>query len=336
MAVISYKEVLHEIKDERTVHLLLGNGFSIGCDPVFKYQSLYEIAVKKGLSENAQAVFKTLGTNNFEGVMRVLDDSDWVARQYGLIQGGPSALIRDLEIVKTALVEAIADSHLEHSGKVSEKKKAAATKFFSRFHNVFTTNYDLVAYWVVMSGGNKPRYWDGYGEDKNEPDAPYVLFSFQLGSHSGIFYLHGALHLYVKDGEVCKHCWSRTGQPLTGLIRAGLEDGQYPLFVAEGTSEKKLRQIHSNAYLAYALSKLGRVEGTLIVLGHSLSEQDRHLRDTIAGNKKIKRLFISVRDAKNTGKADAAVTSMQLTRQERGLDEFEVAYFSADSADVWK
>ncbi|MCU1382549.1 MAG: hypothetical protein JWL71_1246 [Acidobacteria bacterium] len=333
MAAMDYADVQKSFKGR--THLLLGNGFSIGCDPIFKYQSLYDVAVEKGLSPNAQAVFGRFGTNNFEGVMRVLMDANWVGQQYGLLHGDDSELLKDVEIVRRALVAAIAESHLDYSGSVSDEMKESASAFFYPFYNIFTTNYDLVAYWIVMAGGPHPKYWDGFGEDLDEPDADHVVFSFHVGNHPGIFYMHGALHLYVKEGVVAKHCWSRTGEKLTKLIKAGMADGRNPLFVAEGTSGKKLEQIHTNSYLSYALSKLNRIEGTLVVLGHSLSSQDQHLRDIIAGNKKLKRLFIGVRDAANPAKAKEAVASIELRRDERGHEPLEVQYFTSDSAKVW-
>src|SRR5665647_2623156 len=114
--VITYQEVRERLRAWKTKYLLLGNGFSIGCDPVFQYGSLYEVAVTSGLSPQAQAVFARLGTNNFEGVMRLLDDSHFVATTYGLISGAESRMLDDLETVKKALVSAVANSHLPHSG----------------------------------------------------------------------------------------------------------------------------------------------------------------------------------------------------------------------------
>lgn len=64
--LLTYEQVRRELKN-KTAHLLLGNGFSIACDPVFSYRSLFEEAVKRGLSDRAQRLFERLGTNNFEG-----------------------------------------------------------------------------------------------------------------------------------------------------------------------------------------------------------------------------------------------------------------------------
>jgi hypothetical protein len=333
LPVVSYADVRAAIGNDR-LHLLIGNGFSVACDPVFAYTSLYERAVQKGLSARAQALFTGLGTNNFEGVMHLLDKAHWVARTYGLIDGDQSVMLDDLAIVKNSLVEAIAESHLDNTGDVSEAKKATAKAFFAPYHNIFTTNYDLLAYWVVLSDGH-PEFRDGFGDDPDEPDSPTVVFSFHLGDQKGIFYLHGGLHLFTDAGHVTKHCWSRSGEALTNLIRAGLAEGRYPLFVAEGTADKKLEQIYNSAYLSYALDKLGRITKHLVVFGSSLGESDDHIRRAIARNRKLTHLYLSVRDAANTAKADATVAAIRHLRNDYGLPDITIQLYTTSSAPVW-
>lgn len=334
--LLNYATVRNRLGNGRS-HLLLGNGFSIACDPVFSYPSLYDKAVAAGLSPRAQKVFARLGTNNFEGVMRLLADSHWVARTYGLIDRDRSLMLEDLEVVKSALVEAIARSHLDHTGCVSDDKKQAAAEFIKPYHNVFTTNYDLLLYWVVMHGDGEPTYRDGFGDDPSEPDAPFVVFSFHLGEQEGVFYLHGGLHLYVDAGQVCKHCWSRTGERLTSLIRSGLASGQYPLFVAEGLPKKKLEQVLRSAYLSYAIDKFERVKNRLVVFGHSLGDNDDHVRQAIAGNRNLKELYVGVHrgDRASAETIRSSVAVIQRVRRQRGLAPLDVQYYRSSTANVW-
>jgi hypothetical protein len=260
-----YSDVRASIdKKTKTSHLLVGNGFSIACDPIFQYGSLFDAAVDAGLSPRAQALFERLGTNNFEGVLRLLENAAWAAEQYKAPPEIPKQMRADAEIVKNALIEAVTNAHLPHTGCVTEEKYAAARKFLDPYQNVFTTNYDLLLYWTVLQGG-KSSHQDGFRSDADDPDAPYVIFSERLGSNRGLLYLHGALHLAIADGQLRKHCWNRTGQKLTDHIRNGLAEGVYPLFVAEGTPEKKLEQIQRVGYLWYALDKLARIRGPLVV-----------------------------------------------------------------------
>lgn len=346
MQIIEYAEALASLGAKQK-NLLLGNGFSVGCDPIFRYECLYDRAVQQGLSERAQAVFERIGTNNFEGVLRLLLDADWVAQEYQLLeptQGSP--IVADIDVIKKALVDAVAASHLAHTGLVSASKKNAALRFLSPYHNVFTTNYDLLLYWVVMHQPGAPSFLDGFDSDPDEPEAPYVTFQHRLGGHRGIYFLHGGLHLYDAHGELRKHTWCRTGVPLTDSIRAGLDQGLYPLFVAEGRPEKKLEQIQRSWYLGHCLSKLSRLESPLVVFGHALGESDWHLLSAIARNRKLRRLAVGLygdpRSSSNRQICDSVayaqdrrVEELNAHRTSKVEGELDVLYFSSESANVW-
>ncbi|ACL64461.1 conserved hypothetical protein [Anaeromyxobacter dehalogenans 2CP-1] len=339
--VLTYQDALATLGDRRK-HVLLGNGFSIACDPVFKYGRLYDAAVSAGLSPRAQNVFDYLGTSNFEGVMRLLDDAHWVAETYELVRGR-SQMLDDVDIVKKTLVDAIANSHLEHTGKVPDEKKAAALEFLSPYYNVFTTNYDLLVYWVNMHRREGPIWGDGFREDEDEPDSLYVVFSERLGGQRGMFYLHGALHLYTAGGELRKHTWKRTGTPLTHLIKAGLANKEYPMFVAEGSAKKKLEQIQRNGYLWYALDKLARIEGPLVVFGLSLGDSDSHITQALADNVNMPAILVGLHgDPKSAVNQaiHASVAKMMARRQDlvkrrhRGKT-LEVVYYDSATAKAW-
>lgn len=53
-------------------------------------------------------------------------------------------MMADSAIVKNSLVNAVSTSHLEHSGLVAPDRKERALQFLTIFHNIFTTNYDLL------------------------------------------------------------------------------------------------------------------------------------------------------------------------------------------------
>jgi hypothetical protein len=339
--LIDYESVRKQIGSERS-HLLLGNGFSIACDPVFRYQTLYDVAVAAGLSSKAQAAFERLGTNNFEAVLRLLEDSHWLCRIYGIEDAKAEDMLRDVEVVKNALVTAVTRSHVAHSGLISEENKYAAREFLSSFHNIFTTNYDLLLYWAVLSQPNA-RHGDGFRSDEGDPEAPYVVFAERLGRDRGIFYLHGALHIYVKGGQLRKHTWNRTGQHLTGQIRASLDVGEYPLIVAEGTPQKKLEQIERNGYLWYALDKLHRIEKSLVIYGHSLGASDKHIADAIVSADRLNRIFVGLHgdpDSEGNMAIRAAVSRMKSARAQRSekkpkIQPLDVLYYDSASARPW-
>jgi hypothetical protein len=339
--LMDYQEIHSRINAKRS-YLLLGNGFSIACDPVFRYSSLYESAVAAGLSSRAQLLFERIGTNNFEGVMRLLGEADWMARTYGLVQGNGSQMLEDLEVIKRTLVQAVANSHLEQSGDIEESRKQAAATFFAPYHIVFTTNYDLLPYWVVMAMGNPPPLEDCFRADQNEPDVPYLVFSQRLKEHRGLLHLHGALHLYLEDGELRKHSWARTGRRLTDLIREGLEQRQFPLFVAEGTPEQKLRQIQGNGYLWYCLERLRSIQSPLVIFGHSFGSSDGHILDAIALNIELPEIFVGLHgDPESpTNQSIQAVAQLLIVKRARHSERrkyrpLQVRFYSSDSVPVW-
>jgi hypothetical protein len=341
MKLISYKEIEAEIKNGRT-HLLLGNGFSISCNKIFSYRSLFENAKNKGLSKNAINVFNVLGTNNFEGVLRILDDTYWISNVYYKLADKGKVIIDDIEVIKNTLIETLAESHLEHSGMITDKSKSCALQFLQPYHNIFTTNYDLLLYWVVMYD-KKTKFGDGFRAEYENPDSDSVVFTEHIGGKPGILFLHGALHIFMDGGELRKHCWYRTQTPLIELIRKGLSVKRYPLFVAEGTFDKKLEQIHKNPYLSYCLGKLDRIENRLVIFGHTLGISDKHIANTIARNDKLKELYVGIfkdpqsRVAKETIAMCKYITSQRknLINPSSNIQPLKIIYYDSSTVNIW-
>ncbi len=343
--LITYNDVLREIPN--TKHLLLGNGFSIACNKKFEYPNLFEYVKKTSLNPHVLKVFEYLGTNNFEGVMRLLEDSKWIAKHYELerAKGVKSSISRDLTSIKKSLVSAIAKTHLPNPSTISDDRKNRCVSFLEPYQNVFTTNYDLLLYWVANHGQEKLKEQDGFRASVDDPGAEYLVFSEHLGQNKGILFLHGALHLYVEGGETRKHSWVRSKKSLIELVKNGLENGQYPLFVAEGKAEKKMAQIQRSGYLFYCLGKLERIASPLVIYGLSFSENDRHIIHAIADNRDLDRVFIGLH-----GRIDSRINKqiihignwMMKRRKEhisaakgRRAKELDIKYFSSKTVPVW-
>lgn len=346
MSLPSYDDVLFELGTGRR-HLLLGNGFSIACDSRFSYGSLFDWSKKNGLTERVMAVFEYLGTNNFEGVLRLLEDGGWLTDHYAGKDGAAARdeMAADLEVVKSSLVSALTGTHFARPYDLPEEQLARCRDFLRPFHNIFTLNYDLLLYWVTLSEKALLRR-DCFGASEDEPDAEYCVFQQHLGPNEGILFIHGALHLYLASGEVRKHTWSKTGVPLIDSIRMALQAGQYPLFVAEGMAHKKKQQIERSSYLSYCLSKLTRIQGPLVVYGWAMGDSDQHVLDVLAHNEKLAvicvGLFGDPESEANRATRSAAESLMGRRRmhlQRRNRDEgryaLEIKYFDSGTAPVW-
>lgn len=343
---MTFEQITNELGTGRR-HLLLGNGFSIACDDRFSYGSLFEWAHKNGLNDRVKAVFEYLGTNNFEGVLRLLEDGGWLTEHYGGENGGSvrAEMDSDLSMVKSSLVSALTHTHFARPYDLPEDQLARCQDFLRPFHNVFTLNYDLLLYWVTLSEAALLRR-DCFGACDINSDAEYCVFQEHLGPSQGILFIHGALHLYLAKGQVRKHTWSRTGVPLIDSISSALESGHYPLFVAEGLAHKKKQQIEKSSYLSYCLSKLTRIEGPLVVYGWAMGDSDQHILDALAHNEKLKIIYVGLFGDENSkpnratrSAADSLVDSRQkhLLRRERDQDKYrlEVKYFNSATAPVW-
>lgn len=341
----SYTDVLN--KEQKTKYLLLGNGFSIGCDKVFDYGNLFEYAKENGLTGHVHKVFEYLGTNNFEGVLRLLEQSKWVIDHYDFVQkkGSKSSIDEDLTSIKNALVVAITKTHLDNPNRVTDEKKKQCVNFLLPYKNIFTTNYDLLLYWISMYGQEELQERDGFRSLPEEPDAEYLVFHEHLGPNKGILFLHGAIHLYAEHGEVRKHSWIRDSQmrPLVDVVKEGLEHRQYPLFVAEGNPEKKLEQILRNHYLSYCLGKLERIESSLIIYGLSLCESDTHICNTIADNLSLGNIYIGLYEppSSNGSQTIIATAHKMQARRLKSLamgkkgKELNVYYYDSKTVRVW-
>lgn len=334
--LLNYDEMLKSLTG--TKHLLLGNGFSINCDTTYRYSNLFQYAQAHGFSDRLNELFRHFGTTNFERVVRALDDTEWLAKLYRLLHDeGEKALRDDAQTIKEALVTAVAHTHLDRPSDIADPRIEQCVEFLKPFDNVFTTNYDLLLYWTQMHGLVE-QFEDGFRESVDEPGADYVVFSQHLGAKRGIFYLHGALHLYEAGGEVRKHSWSRSQVPLKEMVLEALGKDQFPMFVAEGEGWRKLEQIQSSSYMSYCLGKLKRCKNNLIVYGSSLGDSDEHIVNAIADGA-FQTVCLGVYGDHESAAAKAAeVTALKLQsrrRMQRRPAPLNVLFYDLRTASVW-
>jgi hypothetical protein len=139
---------------------------------------------------------------------------------------------------------------------------------------VYSTNYDLLVYWAVMvdsPDGFKDFFWS----------ERFDLTDTEIWDKvTKVLYLHGALHLYrMTTGETLKR--RAEERNLLEAFAAGDWRDALPLFIAEGSSEDKLRAIYGSDYLSFAFSRFSEHRGDLVVFGHRLSDTDKHLIDVM-------------------------------------------------------
>lgn len=270
-----------EIADRGWDTLLLGNGLSINVSPSFAYESLYSEADRRTgggwLTDSDRAVFEWLDTKNPEVVLGKLRDAIALAECLGQRKEPYRRCFRSIQGALGTAIRFVHPKRWEVPTRTLEAIKAEL-----RSHRAtFTTSYDLLVYWAIGYDDDYSAFCDCFwanGRHEFDPDDCKVW-----PGRRPIYFMHGALHLVVQGSGITRKL-TRTGhdalldqfgKPITGDPEAR------PLLVAEGTAVDKLRAIKGNGYLTHAYEAFGSRSGPLLIFGHALGDQDRHLFEAI-------------------------------------------------------
>lgn len=261
-----------EIAEDGWESLLLGNGSSINISPDFAYGALRDEAdFTRDLERPEEEIFELFRTTDFETVLAKLQDTIALAAIVG--KSIAPYLDRFLR-VQEALGKTVQRVHPRWV-EIPEETLAALRMAFESYRRIFTTNYDLLLYWAVVSNTDLFRdcFW---ANERNEFDPRHC----KVGpDHTATYYLHGALHLVAEKSGITRKLTRGSGQLLDQFGKPDEDDREArPLLVTEGSS----------AYRTF--EKEG---GSLLVFGQSLRGQDHHLIDAINANPR-RRVAISM------------------------------------------
>jgi hypothetical protein len=308
MKLETFDDVLASIKKhpDRKFHLLLGNGFSIAYDSaIFSYNALHDFITALD-DKDLSIILRVFETRNFEVVMRQLDAFSALIAAFG----GDPQLKKKVDAasakLKTSLLKAVKALHPEHVFKIPEKQSEACSRFLKIFLDskggIYSTNYDLLLYWVLMRN-SIVNHVDGCGRELENagefvPPEEQVWSELTWGknrSEQNVFYLHGALPLFDNGVAVIKEEYDEYNY-LLEKISARMEKGEYPIFVTAGDGKQKLGHIRHNQYLTYCYDRLCEIEGSLVTFGFSFGSYDEHIiaainRAAKQGKKASRRLW---------------------------------------------
>lgn len=301
--LITYLKKQKDDKDKslpRPLNLLLGNGFSVNYShSIFTYKALAEYVQKNG-TDLVKNLFKSLKTENFELIMEQLDQMIAVLQAMPNLADAAENLSNAKEGLKIALLDAIRESHPDHVFKVTPEEIKNCANFLREFPisngKIFTTNYDLLLYWVINRGLHDTenpkdgfyRYITNPEEVRLGEEAHFSDLLWTSKNEQNVFNLHGGLQIFDDKGKVIKETYdSRNGEWLLEKINKRMDEGHYPIFVTDGDGQKKLQHIRRNRYLSNAYESLREIRGSLIVFGFSFSQNDFHIIDAINEAAKI-------------------------------------------------
>lgn len=350
--ILSFDEAIEDSRQYTKRHLLLGNGFSIACQPeIFNYESL----LKKADFSSAQylrEIFELLETTDFEYVIKTITDESYPIPIYdSTLDDTASKRQKDITHLKNILIKTIANNHPKYPHEISNKQFQSCRQFLShflgsenKFGKVYSLNYDLLLYWTLM---NVAADWSNssiqlYVNDGFGNDSAYLIWLGENNKHSqSIHYLHGALHLFSTGTKLKKLRFNKNAnnKSLGEQTRKAMEMNEFPLYVAEGQSNHKLKKIKSSNYLYHSyksfIHQMSQMDDALFIFGHKLAENDRHIWGKI-GQGKIKQVYVSLHGNFNNEENKKMIATVKSLNQDRTEQyPLKVNFYKAASAKVW-
>lgn len=290
--LITYPEILISLAQKRRrKHLLFGNGFSMAYDKnIFSYNALSKFIENTG-DPLIKSLFEKLNTKNFELIMQQLDNFCEIAGVFTEDAALVTKIRAVSESLKNSLIDAVKELHPEHVFKMPEEDSRACLLFLQEYLAkggfVFSTNYDLLPYWVLMRNEAKNAI-DGFGRDLETDSDNYnpddrVYSELRWGKHKeeqNVFYLHGTLPIFDTGISIIKVQYD-TEHYLLQNVKDRIANKEYPVFVTAGNGQEKLTHIMHNKYLSFCYEKLCSIEGSLITFGFNFGEYDTHIIDAL-------------------------------------------------------
>ena len=215
-------------------------------------------------------LFESLETSNFEDVLRAIYYSYIVNKGFRIGDFNLTSIMKLYNDVKKSLIDSVKITHVKYQDVCSVIDDISNK--LSAYKTIFTTNYDLIIYWSIMSDADKYRdfFWNNNRFD---------VFNTKLYEVNSIpvYYLHGAIHLR-EDGHGNIH----KVNPSNLLNDIYDTNTDFPLFVSEGKSDIKMNKIRTNLYLNFCYDNFSCLKGNLVVFGHSLNlDYDGHIINAI-------------------------------------------------------
>ena len=183
---------------------------------IFSYNALNDLISESDDAE-LKSIFEILKTQNFEIVMKQLDNYAEISNILGVDQKLIDK-VRTISLdLKTKLVNAITSLHPEQVFNIPEAKSKSCAEFIKEYlqsdGNVFSSNYDLLLYWILMRN-NDIKCIDGFGRyPENIDDSEFIheddiewsdLTWGKYKTTQNIYYLHGALPLFDTGSDIIK------------------------------------------------------------------------------------------------------------------------------------
>ncbi|AUB37459.1 Protein of unknown function DUF4917 [Nostoc flagelliforme CCNUN1] len=316
MTLKSYEEIETNAKRK----LLLGNGFSIGVSSKFSYSSLLQICLQENyLSDKDNRLFTGFDSKDFELILNRLSIA---ASANKILEIDFTTPWERYNTIRDALINAVKFVHPAFDAIDSQWIERVFSEF-KQFETIFTTNYDLLIYWITGYFGFKgftDYFWsDGLTFNQFDTEVRFNKIP--------VLYLHGALFIY-KNIDRLKKIKANENRNLLDSIEEIWRQNYVPVFVSEGLPSAKMGAIYSDPYLTFAFSKFLEISGGITIFGHSLSvAADEHIVSAINKNKNLTNIAVSIYRGSKTNheiqdEIDRIKSQLNLFTRNNGTLEF--------------
>ena len=295
-----FREILEATAPAASRGLLLGNGFSIGACPAFSTAALAE-GVQRRLLANSTHPHVAEHFASSQGP---------VENRIAQLQHCPHC-VTYLVHLRQALIDAILETSPTGHSELPFSL-CCGFSFLAQAGQVFTLNYDLLLYWLVLHRLNcsictqshsDAIFGDGFAKSYTGTDGfrRCRWRNYFPAEYRPIYFIHGAMHLIAENGSATKLVVpsgdgaSPFPPTLSELVQKRRFKGLLPpLFIAEATPSAKMGQIEQNEYLRTAIRCFSSMPGHMIAHGVGFNEQDEHLWQRIEQNDCLKSLNVGI------------------------------------------
>lgn len=312
MITIGDNKVYHwnEIKDSfKGADIFLGNGFSININSSLNYKSLFDKFLTY-LDLKDRAIFQKFNSTNFEGIQKRLSNALDVNQ---LFNYETAEIENALKFLKAGLLKAIKDLHPEFT-KIDPQTLYQLSVELDWFENVFTTNYDIFLYHIILitlDRGRRDNKVKRYQDFFRRKGAELFFTDKPLRGLKNIYYLHGALFLHKQDGAILKISRGSKTEELLELIRLQIHLNNLPIFVSEGKAKLKEDTISKSTYLSFCRAAFQASHNRLVIFGFSFSDYDEHLINDLNENKRKLAIGLRISD----------LNEEQIQRKVKGIEK---------------
>lgn len=357
-SILPFEKVLtRAVRSGQPVHILLGNGFSIGAWPAFGNE-LLSASFREALWDRGYKFRDNLH------LMGSLEENPIVKHfEDGFDIESPFYSMREAEVKSQAMAKAVGEVHPKGHNELQPTHLCNAAAFVGRFRSIFTSNYDLLLCWVTMHSRTNScnrhiaayQYDDGFRPcEATHPDWKPLGFipekqDSRIGRRS-ITYLHGALHLIPmrtvggrfltnkisgRENRIMPSIVQRFKliEPrLLEVIEGYGQFGYFPICIAAPTAAEKLEVIQGNDYLRCSFELFKRMNGHLFTYGWSFSHADQHIIDALLANERLLSLNVGIYQ----GDSELQCRVREVAAKRAAAGNLQISFYRSESAAVWE